>query len=441
MRLTTTSSAPDTPPSAKRRVGVVVGTSLAAGAVLVAVCAGALLGVLPAQAAGNASLDHLILSDPEPGWTSLSSSELNTFQTDVQNELSSKSSTQTFATAVEGWQSPSGFSTASLVIFLVQALSGSVGGPASAEASGFCSGATDQTPTSPQPIAGMSDGSTTTCSGEGESVTVGAGITGNYLALVASFGSSPLSASTIGPIVSNQVTAVSNAEGSGSTAPSGSTSSSSSIPIIAGAGGGAVVVIAVVVFFLLRRRQHQPTDAATGQGSVPAYMPGAPVPGAPIPGSPIPGSPIQGSPVPGAPIPGAPVQTFGGFETSPPPASAPSYSSVPSAPQSHDPWGDSDPGWLSSHEAAEARAAQAGAVQGGSLEGDGAHSGTTTQGETTPGATTQGGATQGGAQTGPPEARAPGWFQEGDDPSTMRYWDGTTFTSRRKWNGSAWVDA
>jgi hypothetical protein len=415
MRLTTTPSAPDTPLSSTRRAGVVAGTCLAAGVVLLAVCAGTLLGVLPAQAAGNASLDHLILSDPEPGWTSLSSSELNTFQTDVQNELSSKSSTQTFATAVEGWQSPSGFSTASLVIFLVQALSGSIGGPASAEASGFCSGATDQTPTSPQPISGMSDGSTTTCSGEGESVTVGAGITGNYLALVASFGSSPVSAATIGPIVSNQVTAVSNAEGTGSTAPSGSTSSSSSLPIIAGAGGGAVVVIAVVVFFLLRRRQGQIAGAAPGQGSATAYMPGAPFPGAPLPGSPMPGAPVQG-----APVQGAPPQTVTGFEMPSPPQSAPSYSSAPSASQSHDPWGDSDPGWLSSHEAAETRAAQAGAVQGDGVQGTTAQS---------------------GAQTGSPEGRAPGWFQEGDDPSTMRYWDGTTFTSRRKWNGSAWVDA
>jgi hypothetical protein len=36
---------------------------------------------------------------------------------------------------------------------------------------------------------------------------------------------------------------------------------------------------------------------------------------------------------------------------------------------------------------------------------------------------------------------APGWYQEGGDTETMRYWDGTTFTARRRWNGSLWVDA
>jgi hypothetical protein len=407
--------------------------SAAAGLVLLAVCAGVFSGVLPAQAAGNASLDHLIVTNPEPGWASLSSSELNTFQSDVQNELTGKGSTQTFATAVEGWQSPQGFSTASLVIFLVQALTGSVGGTASDEATGFCNGATGQTPTSAQPISGVSDGATTTCSGEGEDVTVGSGITGNYLTLVASFGSSPLPASTIGPIVSNQVAAVNNSQssGSGSTANSGSASSSSSLPIIAGAGGGAVVVIAVVIFFLLRRRNSQLAGATPGQGSVPAYMQGPPGqtgfdPSSPPPG-PAPGPALGqfGGPGVGLP-PSAPAAAAAGqprVDTAPSYPSA-SYQSVPAAPQSHDPWGDSDPGWLSSHEAAEASAAQVGTAPGGS-----APSGVAPV------------ASQAAGQDGTQGAQAPGWYPEGDDPSTMRYWDGSAFTSRRRWDGSNWVDA
>lgn len=376
-------------------------TCAAVALVVAAAAFGLLVSVLPAQAAGTSSLDKLILANPEPGWTKLSPTELNTFETDIQNELSTKNnSSQTFQTAVEGWESPSGIATASLVIFLVQAVTGSVGGPASDEATGFCQGATDQTPTAAQPISGLSEGATTTCSGEGENVVVGTGITGNYLAFVASFGSSPVPASSVGPIVVNQIAAVNNQSSSGSSSPggsnskgtSGTTSSSSSVPIIAGAGGGAVVVVAIVIFFVLRRRSPKPAVVGAGPMGAPSYMPvGAAPPGV-------------GFNAPSAPPP----------QPGPPPANpvpdVPSYGAPPASAQSHDPWGDSDPGWLSSHEAAEAGAAQAGAAQTTSGSG-------------------------GGVQ------QAPGWYQDAHDAQTMRYWDGSSYTGRRRWDGSNWVDA
>jgi hypothetical protein len=350
------------------------------------------VGVVPAQAAGTSSLDKLILANPEPGWTKLSPTELNTFETDIQNELSTKNNSgQTFQTAVEGWESPSGIATASLVIFLVQAVTGSVGGSASNEATGFCQGATDQTPTPAQPISGLSEGATTSCSGEGEDVVVGTGITGNYLAFVASFGSSPVPASSVGPIVVDQIAAVNNQSSSGTSSPGGSgsnassatASSSSSVPIIAGAAGGAVVVVAIVIFFVVRRRNPKPAVAGAGQMGAPTGFAASQIPSGPPP------QPVQ--------APANPVSDL------------PPYASPPASAQ-HDPWGDSDPGWLSSHEAAEAGAVQAGAAQ--ATAGPGA-----------------------GAQ------QAPGWYQDAHDAQTMRYWDGSSYTGRRRWDGANWVDA
>src|SRR5436305_1721199 len=35
----------------------------------------------------------------------------------------------------------------------------------------------------------------------------------------------------------------------------------------------------------------------------------------------------------------------------------------------------------------------------------------------------------------------PGWYPEPDDPSRMRFWDGSAWTGQRTWNGSGWVES
>jgi Protein of unknown function (DUF2510) len=371
------------------------GAALAVSLVALSVAGTLLLGTGIAAAAGNASLDKLILKDPEPGWQALTAAEAQEFETSITNELASSSgSSNNFATAVEGWQSPAGASTATLAIFIVQALNGSVGSSAASQATDFCTGATNNTPTSAPAIPNVPDSAVTSCSGNGENVTVGTAITGTYLEFVASFGSSPLSTTEVAPVVSDQLSAIEAATTTTTTSGSGSsgssspgattaTSSSSSVPIIAGAAGGVVVIAAIVAFVLLRRRKPSVALAAHG-----------PHTGAPS-GGPHLGRSDHGDSGPYGHVP-SPVTSPG---AAPPPA--------PAGAPTHDPWDDSDPGWLSSHQAAGAGAASVPATPS--------------------------------APAGPPGA--PGWYEDPDDKASMRYWDGTSYTGRRRWDGSNWVDA
>jgi hypothetical protein len=38
------------------------------------------------------------------------------------------------------------------------------------------------------------------------------------------------------------------------------------------------------------------------------------------------------------------------------------------------------------------------------------------------------------------DSRVPGWYPDPADPNATSYWDGSRITSRRRWNGNAWVD-
>ncbi len=327
----------------------------AAAALVLAVAGALLVGASAAHAAGDPTLSRLIIPDPEPGWSNLSTTETDDFQTQLQTELQTlQSQNQTFTSAVAGWQSPSGNSSDSLVVFLVEAVGGSTQNITAANlASGFCSGATNTNSVATPPIPNVPSSAIATCSDTTESVTVGTATKSNLIEMIASFGTSPLAVSNVEQVVGDQLDALPSSTSGTTTAPApsssgGSSGGSNTGIIIGGAGGGGVVVIGgVLAFVLLRRRRSAPATAGA-----------APV------------APTSGPPSP----PGVP---------------------------GHDPWGGADPGWVSSLDVPPTSDHQADALPGS----------------------------------------APGWYPEGGDPETMRYWDGTTFTARKRWNGSAWVDA
>jgi Protein of unknown function (DUF2510) len=345
--------------------------ALAAVFVLLGTTAGLLLDSVPAMAAGNPTLDKLIISDPEAGWSDLSPTETSGLATSIETELESKAiAGQTFSTAVEGWQSPEGASTSILVIFLVQATTGNLDSTATSVASNFCSGATETTPASTPAIPNISSSAVATCSGNSVNASIAVAIKGSILTMVASTGSQVLGVSSLEPVVASQLNAL-----PGSSTSTGSTSGSSSSSAIVG-GIVLVVLVALIVIatvLLMRRRQSRLAAAGTAGGVQPMGGPG-----------------FYPPEQPGAPPAGVQAQQ------------APSPYVVPGAATSDDPWsGGGDPGWVSPLGAPPPPAApsDAGAVS------------------------------------------APGWYPEGGDNSVMRYWDGTKFTGRRRWDGTAWVEA
>jgi hypothetical protein len=311
---------------------------VAAGATLalLGTSAGLLLSTATAMAAGNATLDKMIIADPESGWTSLSSTETSSLASSIETELQSKASSgESFSTAVEGWQSPSGAGVGLLVIFLVQANNGSINGSAGSIASNFCNGATNTTPASTPQIPNIDSSAIATCTGGGTNATIGTAIKGSILTMVASTGTQVLGVSDVEPVVSSQL----NALPGGSTG-SASSSSSSTATII----GGVVIVVVVagiiVGVILMRRRQSGVAVAGTG-GPAPGF-------GGPPPAGGGGFYPQQGATAP----PVAPAQ--------------PTQSYAPPAPAAaDDPWGGgADPGWASSLDAPPPTTAHADAAQG-----------------------------------------------------------------------------
>ena len=360
---------------------------LAAAGLGLAMSGTQLLGATPAHAAGDPTLNSLIIADPEPGWTNLSTTETNSMQNQIQTEFQRlQTADETFSTAVDGWQSPQGASSDSLVVFLVESVGASTSNMSPGSlVSGFCSGATNVNNVPTSPIPNVPSSAIATCSDTTESVTVGGATKGNLIELISSFGTSPLGESAVEQVVGDQLDALPASTSSG-TKPSGATTSgsgggSNTAIIIGGAGGGVVVVLGgVLAFVLLRKRRSQASPggglhAGPGASVDPVSAMGFGPPGV-HPSPPVGVPPVGVQPV-GTPLPQA--------EATP----------------SHDPWGGSDPGWVSSLDAPPVT----------------------------------------GHHPDASPSSAPGWYPEGGDSETMRYWDGTTFTARRRWNGSLWVDA
>ncbi len=370
-------------------------------AVLLVVAGALFLTAPPAHATGDPTLSALIISDPEAGWSNLSSAETGDFQTQIETEFQRlETANQTFSSAVGGWQSPQGASADSLVVFLVESIGSETQDITAASlASGFCSGATNANSVPTSPIPNVPDSAIATCSDTTQSVTVGTATKGNLLELIASFGTSPLANSAVEQVVGDQLDALPRSAPAGSSSSSGG--GTDTAVIIGDVVGGVVIVAgAVIAFVMVRRRRAQPVVAAAG---LPGAMP-TPTPTA--------------TPAPfAAPAPvAAPAPRGRGLRTtrrhadshvgmSPgdppgPPPVLPGRPDLPGHPE-HDPFAAADPGWVSSLDAPAATDHHADASVGS----------------------------------------APGWYPEGEDAETLRYWDGTTFTARRRWNGSDWVDA
>ncbi len=384
------------------RLGAAAATALV---VLLATAGTMLLGAVPAHAVGNPTLSALIIRNPEPGWSNLSSTETGDLETQLQTEFQRlETKSQTFSSAVAGWQSPQGASSDSLVVFLVESIGSATQDMTAASlATGFCNGATGATDVSAPPISNVPDSAIATCSDSTQSVKVGTATKGNIVQLIASFGSSPLATTALEQVVGDQLDALPGPAPSNSSSSAGG---SDTAVIIGGAGGGFVIVAgAVIAFILIRRRRAHPVVAGAGlPGAMPAPGPIAsapPVASAP----PFASAPFVGSPPPvaGPSLAASPAPVTGPAQGG---AGSPDQHGLPDLPglpglSDHDPFAVADPGWVSSLDAHAAPVHHADASVGS----------------------------------------APGWYPEGGDAETLRYWDGTTFTARRHWSGSDWVDA
>jgi hypothetical protein len=218
--------------------------------VLLAASGAAAFFASPAGAAGNPSLDDMIVTSPIPGWASVSPVESGELAGEIQTEFSSKASNETFAAADEGWQSPLGISHATLVIFILESLGSGAGWKAKSIAENFCDGVTNVTPSIAPPVASYPASSVTQCAGGGQRATVGAATSGNLLVVVASNGSGPVNTSTIGAILVRQLKALPETELSAA-------SSGIAAGTIAGIAGGAVAVVGVCLLVFIRRRHSR----------------------------------------------------------------------------------------------------------------------------------------------------------------------------------------
>jgi hypothetical protein len=215
-----------------------------------------------ATAAGNPTLDALIIPNPEPGWTPLSSVETSQFAQEIETELSSKApGSETYTSAVEGWQSPKGATYSLLAIFVVQVMGGNIDMTASNVASNFCSGATNVQPGTTPTIAHVPDSATATCAGNGLRIAIGAAIKGQILEMVASAGTHPLRVATVKQVVATQLAAI---PGTVSTPSSGSSTGG----IIGGTVGGVVIIGALLTYLVLRRRRSDPSGSGSGAAAV-----------------------------------------------------------------------------------------------------------------------------------------------------------------------------
>jgi hypothetical protein len=395
-----------------------------------------LLGAADAWAAGNATLEPYILSNPVPGWTPAPTSVSQRVDTEVSGPLVARTH-ENVTTALGVWEGPGGNGV--LIIILVRFPGSSI--PASFSNStsainGVCGGA-GQSPGTVTPIAGIPGAASETCqSSSGNPLTVAAWPKGNVVAFVEAEG---LGATEVDQVAVNEDDKL-PANGIGEA----SSSSSSGLE----AGIGVVVVAAVVIGIIVARRRSkaQVAPAAGGQWAPPGATPPWGYEGAQAAS---PGATPYGGP--GGYAAGPPAYPAGGY----PAGGYPAGSSVPPAGAPAGGYAAGSGGYPSGSgfDAGAAPAEASGPVpyqrprpsEGGDA---GFYGGTQPAAAPTP--VRQAPPVVGGNDAtvidAPPPAAAPdhpveaGWHAVEGDPNRQRYWDGTAWTSHLRWDGTAWVN-
>lgn len=379
-------------------------TSAALAALLLA-CAFA----TPAWAAGSSKLDRYILSDPEPGWARTPESTLNHSLERSLGSLPALTGLKTTG-AAEGWASPD--RSDGLVILLVRSPR-TIANPVTAARSAAvaeCLAASGSMPLSVAPIPSIADSANATCTASGLHVQIMTmwwvqnNVFVNVFFAFTSSSTPEISTVRLDAIARQQAAAV---PASGIDAPGGLER-----PLLIALGFGIVVLLVVVAIVVTRRQVRRQVGLSPGTAGpypapsgVPWLAPGVGGPGMPGTGYGAPPFPYATPPVPTAgPRPGGqPPASSSAAAVSTPAASAlPTFEAVMSQ--------------LSTGHQPTAREVTAEPADGQPADGQPAP--VPTEGE-------------GG--------RTAGWYPDGGDPHHQSYWDGTQWTKKVSWDGSAWV--
>jgi hypothetical protein len=412
-------------------------------------------GVGSADAAGDPTVDHYILTDPVPGWSPLSASVSEAVVTTLAAMFTAQHVKVT--EAFEGWVSPVSPPPGELLVGLFR-FPGTI--PAELTPTALATaGCGAGTPGSSTPLSGVPDSASLMCqSGTLGSVTIVGWRQANVVAFIYAAG---LPAATVDQIATDQ-----SAEIPALGIPE------SSFPVLL--VGGAVVVVALIVLAIVLgmrwRRRPAPALAGAGLGvatgpagwdhiggSVGPQGAGAGPPwGAATGPPPWTGSGAASAPAPGAYVPGsyAPAATPYGQQAygqqeygqqapyGQPAAQAAPYGQ-PKAFDSATPYGHSSTGPAPYSPSRPSQRAAAGrSSYGGTQSFPGADAeafaGPALRG---PGQQAPGGPAETAMSHPPTRPEEIGWYPLDGDPYSQRYWDGRHWSAQLRWDGAAWVEA
>jgi hypothetical protein len=399
-----------------------------AGLVLLAVST---VAAASASASGDPGLDRYILKDPVPGWSPTAPAASQVVATSVAATVSSSTS-ENVIVAVDGWGDDAGSRPSELIIVLVRfpgsALPSEV--TPSDLATTLCSSA-NASPGYLSPVSGIAQSDSESC--RTRTLTADTAVAWEQANVAAFLYAAGLTTVKVDQIALEQSAAIPAA---------GISEPAFPVTLLAGAGAAAVALTVIAIVLVRRRRAGGAPSVAGGwpvQGGgqaafsfasgfeggaadapLAAPMPSPRASAGPAPWSASGGLTAANEPDPGAyaPAPGAPYGQAAPYASR---ALAPS-GNTSGAPV---PYAPSRP----SQRAAAVQSTDAGA--------QGVRQGSTV---TAPRASAV--APRPASHLAPPPASplAVGWYPVDGDPHRQRYWAGTGWTRRLRWNDSTWVD-